>query len=79
MQRYPGGLAWGAAVRAMSAWQPIETAPKDGSLILVYAPAADGLSAMQSTCSYHPDAGFCIDEIRDPIHWMPLPDDPPTR
>jgi hypothetical protein len=54
-------------------WRPISEAPTDGTLILVYAPAREGLSAMQSVCAYHPDAGFCIDELREPTHFMELP------
>ena len=60
-------------------WQPIETAPRDGTVVLVYAPGRDGLSAMQSTCAYHPDAGWCIDELRQPSHWMPLPAPPADK
>lgn len=56
-------------------WQPIETAPKDKE-IWVFAPKREGLSAMQSICKWHPDAGFCIDEIRFVTHWMPLPQPP---
>ncbi len=51
---------------------PIETAPKDGTTILVYAPPRDGLSFIVCECAYHPDAGFCVDEIRQPELWMPL-------
>ncbi|TXH14962.1 MAG: DUF551 domain-containing protein [Hyphomicrobiaceae bacterium] len=58
-------------------WQPISTAPRDGTLFLAWAPAAEGLPAMFSLCAWHPDAGFCIDELREASHWMPLPD-PPT-
>ena len=57
-------------------WQPIETAPKDRSLFLVWAPGRDGLGPMFSLCAWHPDAGFCIDELREPTHWMPLPPSP---
>lgn len=53
-------------------WQPIKTAPKDGSLFLSWSPATEGLSPLFSLCSWHPDAGFCVDEIRSPSHWMPL-------
>ena len=52
-------------------WQPIETAPRDGRLIVVYAPGRDGLPAIICPCSWHPDAGFCVDEIREPSHWTP--------
>jgi hypothetical protein len=56
-------------------WQPIATAPKD-RLILLWAPGIYDLSAMYSLCMWHEDAGFCIDELRVPTHWMPLPQAP---
>ena len=57
-------------------WKPIETAPKDGTEIIVYCPPAHGLRHMSSVCAYHEDAGFCVDELREPTIWMPLPDPP---
>lgn len=60
-----------------SQWQPIETAPKDGTLFLAYAAAGQhDLPALYSLCAWHPDAGFCIDELREPTHWQPLPQSP---
>lgn len=53
-------------------WKPMETAPKDRP-ILLRAPAREGLPAMQSVCKWHPDAGFCIDELRTLDGWMDLP------
>jgi len=61
-----------ALLRAQGAWQPIETAPQDRPIV-VYAPARDGLQEMASICQWHPDAGFCIDELREPTHWTPIP------
>ena len=61
-----------ASLRAQGAWQPIETAPQDRPIV-VYAPARDGLQEMASICQWHPDAGFCIDELREPTHWTPIP------
>jgi hypothetical protein len=59
------------------AWRPIETAPRDGTLILVYATAGQhGLPELYSLCSWHEQAGFCICELRKPTHWMPLPKPP---
>lgn len=49
-------------------WRPIESAPKD-QLIEVYAPSREGLNPIVSLCEWHPDAGFCICEIRYPTHW----------
>lgn len=59
--------------------QPIETAPRDGTQVLVWAPGRDGLPSMFSLCAWHPDAGFCVDEFREPALWWPKPDDPASR
>jgi len=57
-------------------WQPIKTAPTDGSLILVYASPRDDLPGFITVCAYHEDAGFCVDELRYTTHWRPLPEPP---
>jgi hypothetical protein len=63
-------------------WQPIATAPRDGTEVLVYArvlhPEKWGvhLEPMVCAASYHPDAGWCVCEIRDATHWRPLPAPP---
>jgi len=57
-------------------WQPIKTAPTDGTEVLVYAPPREGLKEMRSVCAYHPDAGWCIDELREVTLWQPLPTAP---
>lgn len=54
-------------------WRSIDTALKDGTLILVWAPGREGLPPLYSLCAWHKDAGFCIDELRSPTHWQPLP------
>ena len=62
-------------------WQPIETAPKDGTSALIFAPFGiveawfcgdDG--SYQWVCY---DDKFQLDE-HEPTHWMPLPA-PPTE
>jgi hypothetical protein len=62
----------------MTEWQPIETAPKDGTKIIVYRPNAE----------YQPIVGVDYwskelgnvwansNEHRQPTHWMPLPEPP---
>ena len=57
-------------------WRPIETAPKDGTVVLVFAEERQGLPAFQCTAAYHEDAGWCVDELREVTHWMPLPPPP---
>lgn len=53
-------------------WQPMDSAPQDRNII-VYAPGRDGLPSMASLCRWHPDAGFCVDEVREPICWTEVP------
>ena len=59
-------------------WRPIESAPKDGTLVLVYCPPYAGLSSIRCTAEYHTDAGWCVDELRTVTHWLPLPSAPET-
>ena len=62
----------------MSEWQPIETAPKDGTAVLVYdgkITTAEwyGLGGYWSLCRV---GAWAEDSETDPTHWMPLPDPP---
>lgn len=68
----------------MSDWQPIETAPKDGTdflawlmgnthMVIYFDASIDSLYPWRATDSnscYHVDA---------PTHWMPLPEPPSTE
>ena len=61
----------------MTEWQPIETAPKDGTFILV---AVTGEVATHIMLVWWFD-GWCLDMTNTPIvgkptHWMPLPEPP---
>lgn len=53
-------------------WQPIKTAPKDGTEVLVYA--GGFFVAYWNGRSW--DDGDFYDHIDDVTHWMPLPDPP---
>lgn len=60
-------------IRAMT-WQPIETAPRDGSEILCYE---DGM--VRVCWNFGTNTWDFGDSIMDnPTHWMPLPA-PPTE
>jgi hypothetical protein len=69
-------------------WQPIETAPTDGTPVLIYATLNPPENRNQSVLDlkpfycvacYHPDAGWCVDEFREATHWRPLPAPPQTK
>jgi len=67
-------------------WQPIESAPKDGSLVILYSPAEEQVcvgvfdhSIWHCACKDQPDLGeFGFHGFIDvtPSHWMPLPEPP---
>ncbi len=65
------------AVQCDGVWQPIETAPKDGTYVLVYEPYQDPTIGWFSQRG----AGWCmfddnVDMQCKPTHWMPLPEKP---
>lgn len=67
-------------LKALLAWQPIETAPKDGTEMWAYSPKwgqyktawrpqdCKGWGCIDSCCGYYEDLA--------PTHWMPLPEPP---
>lgn len=60
----------------MTEWQPIETAPKHGTLILLYEPRPDThayeIGFYDCGCWFGSDHMYTV----YPTHWMPLPDPP---
>jgi hypothetical protein len=70
---YSDGLDAGAAG---SQWQPIETAPKDGTKVLAYT--NDGYKyplicqCVWGDGAWWPDVWESPDEPLSPTHWMPL-------
>lgn len=70
----------------MSEWQPIETAPRDGTSVLLFCPADDCWESYIAQGWY--ESGIfdrrwyaAVDEnplSPQPTHWMPLPNPPAT-
>ena len=64
-------------------WQPIETAPKDGTYLLIGSKSfvSCGLWESSDSGGWWRDAvesaPYQISEVK-PTHWMPLPDAPPA-
>ena len=67
----------GAEPVPVATWQPIETAPKDGTWIMTYCPALS--VASYPTVVFWDDGwvppGNDLSEV-EPTHWMPLPAPP---
>jgi hypothetical protein len=62
---------------AMTAWQPIETAPQE-KLVILYAPGWDPeVTAGKYEFGEWREGGYgeCM-IARNPTHWMPLPEPP---
>ena len=65
-------------------WQPIETAPKDGTRILLYPAFSNGRGQYQGDIGYFYSPGECwylqnvghLNGRWRPTHWMPLPPPP---
>lgn len=66
----------------MNDWQPIETAPKDGSRILLYWPKTTRIPIKIIIGNWRGDYWsndllYFDEEKRNcPTHWMPLPEPP---
>lgn len=66
---------------ARDAWQPIETAPKDGTNVLLSEPWQDVTIGWFSQrgrgwCAFYNGFEDNVDENCKPTHWMPLPEAP---
>ena len=69
-------------------WKPIETAPRDGTWVLLAAPSGYKTTPLRvGVCRYYPEyrpkdpwQNHSNDSFRDggapPSHWMPLPEAP---
>ncbi|NPD67259.1 hypothetical protein HN018_06690 [Lichenicola cladoniae] len=52
-------------------WLDLRDAPADGTVVEVLAPGREGLSTIICDCAYHPDAGWCVDQVREVMAWRP--------
>lgn len=64
-------------------WRPIETAPKDGTEVLVFEPSREGVQAWLGSGWFDNSLGW-LDNARsslhlNPTHWMPLPESPASE
>jgi hypothetical protein len=64
----------------MTNWQPIETAPKDSSSVILW-PYMDDWVNSQITVGYYRaevPSWYCeiTEQLFDPTQWMPLPEPP---
>ena len=59
-------------------WQPIETAPRDKTEVLVSGPLKDGTGHYQEVCRWWHDRWPVewMDNCKAPTHWQPLPEPP---
>lgn len=62
-------------------WQPIETAPKDGQVILICAGNAVASVYWDDEFTWVSTEDNLMAHIvhDDPTHWMPLPEPPPQQ
>ena len=67
----------------MTDWQPIESAPRDGTPVLLYLNDGQFMSMTTARFSYGQwslieTGGYASDSDvwPDPTHWMPLPEPP---
>ena len=62
-------------------WQPIETAPKDNTKVLLFVPVFG--PSIGYFDAHGPDNLWCVRGIVNrgvqPTHWMPLPEPPTTE
>lgn len=61
----------------MSEWQPIETAPKDGTEVLVYAAEDHYITKAEFFDNHWRELSYeGYGQYLYPTYWMPIPDPP---
>ena len=63
---------------ASDKWQPIETAPKDGTKVLIFVMGKNVMQASYSRCNEYWIDCWCsnMSGVYSPTHWQPLPKPP---
>ena len=70
-------LRWEVRADLAPQWRPIETAPKDGTRILVFRKKETGYENQIIGIDYWNSPGWMKSRLRmPPTHWMPLPSPP---
>lgn len=59
----------------MTEWQSIETAPEDGTIVIIYE-EGKAVSAFYDSSTKQWVETMDYYEVPDPTHWMPLPKPP---
>lgn len=65
-----------AALKAENEWQPIETAPKDGTVFLAWRKHATHPLMVSYESLYDWFANYDSEPVYNLTHWMPLPKPP---
>lgn len=63
-------------LREANTWQPIETAPKDGTAILLLIPDVGWIEGWYFSNTKDDGWETCIGFIGEPTHWFSLPEPP---
>ena len=61
---------------ALNPWQPIETAPRDGSRLLLFVPPYGPSTGHFCATSQRWYCHSVLNKDADSTHWMPLPEPP---
>ena len=78
MDAFIAGAEYGQESADRAAWQPIETAPRDGTVILVYR-HIDGLYGGVDKDEWKNGSWWRSSCENQPTHWRPLPRAPTTE
>lgn len=82
LDQYLRVMEIGIAAYEAALWRPIEEAPTDGTWVILQTNSVQDLPAFTTCAYYDPDAGWCVDELREAIAFRPLPappQDPETK